>query len=727
MLSEVWQLVKALEKAGIATEKTHPRVNEPGRTTGPCLRVRLKADGQVGAIEGVTDDDWPGLWTVMEGNMNSFPVMRLTQPLLRLPHNHDGWTQLGYDQKGTRAKKTKPGPEKAQAILKDVWDRTEHRGATEAWDRMREKAGELGSCAEGNTPAAQVLRDFGKRFAASAKDPEQLLRQIGESCLTTAEKGRLRGSAWDAVEALLVGTKPPTQPDGDAETKVQLAFDLDNDDLPIRFYSSEVRGYLMEVLPVDADRSDPSQVPVVQCSLSGQEGASQDRPFTKVRLPVLNKAFPLFSMFSDAACNTRHGLTDSMAIPVTRSTDSRLANALKTITLPSRQGYTWRSVASGKFERRSGRTVEKSDLLIVYPEAKPDIAERVADIFGNDEQTIERQFDADTKTVCKALDGIARANPASRLQLFVIRKVSEGQAQIAIAESPTVLEVLEAARRWSEGATNVPEIVIPLPPAERAQPPREGRPRTPFPDEVVRLLAEQWMNEGRKSAKIQGVGLGDVLHLMLRTPGKWQVARDRMLNLLLQRLATLLLGVSNATSKKTRDAWKEFPTGSRLAGLRAVSLAGILLGANNRYREVYMTSAAFDIGQMLKLADILHKDYCVVVRKGSIPPSLIGNAMMPRAFDNPREAVADLADRMRVYAGWAKTARDPRTGAENDPTLIAVREARKTLRRFEPLAARLKDSGLPEGCDDVMKAEMLLGYLAKAQETEINNKEAINE
>ena len=128
-----------------------------------------------------------------------------------------------------------------------------------------------------------------------------------------------------------------------------------------------------------------------------------------------------------------------------------------------------------------------------------------------------------------------------------------------------------------------------------------------------------------------------------------------------------------------------------------------------------MTSPAFDIGQLLKLADILHKDYCVVVRNGSLPPSLIGNAAMSCALDNPQSALADLAARMRIYIGWAKTATTPNDDREK--CRIGVHEARKTLRRFEDVAARLNESELPQRCDNAMKAEMLLGYLAKVQDT----------
>ena len=137
-----------------------------------------------------------------------------------------------------------------------------------------------------------------------------------------------------------------------------------------------------------------------------------------------------------------------------------------------------------------------------------------------------------------------------------------------------------------------------------------------------------------------------------------------------------------------------------------------------------MKEAAFQIGQMLALADTLHKDYCIAMRNNSLPSSLIGNAAMPRALDNPCQALADLADRMRLYTGWAKVAQEPLSeGADTEKKRIAVREARKILRRYQSLTARLHELGLPENCDDLMRAHLLLGYLASPKALDIEESE----
>ncbi len=125
-----------------------------------------------------------------------------------------------------------------------------------------------------------------------------------------------------------------------------------------------------------------------------------------------------------------------------------------------------------------------------------------------------------------------------------------------------------------------------------------------------------------------------------------------------------------------------------------------------------MNEAPFQIGQVLALADTLHKDYCIVVRKGQMPNTLIGTSLMRRALDNPAGALADLGERMMEYLRWAKIAQVSQEWPNEDQRKIAVNEARKKLRQYQPLAKRLGNTDLPTEATDTMKAQLLLGFLA---------------
>jgi hypothetical protein len=223
----------------------------------------------------------------------------------------------------------------------------------------------------------------------------------------------------------------------------------------------------------------------------------------------------------------------------------------------------------------------------------------------------------------------------------------------------------------------------------------------------------------KPAQEIAGPGLAEVLALMLRTEGKWWSTIQQMLDLLIRRVSPLLIGVFGAQhAYGPRQAMGhyeplfDYPRESREIALRAVAVFGILLDALWSKKEAYMMEAPFQIGQVLALADTLHKDYCIVVRKGQMPNTLIGTSLMRRALDNPVGALADLSERMMEYLRWAKVAQISQEWPNEDQRRIAVNEARKRLRQYQPLAGKLGNADLPTESNDITKAQLLLGFLA---------------
>ncbi|MFQ8581843.1 MAG: hypothetical protein ACLSA6_04520 [Holdemania massiliensis] len=68
-------------------------------------------------------------------------------------------------------------------------------------------------------------------------------------------------------------------------------------------------------------------------------------------------------------------------------------------------------------------------------------------------------------------------------------------------------------------------------------------------------------------------------------------------------------------------------------------------------KENYMKDVPFQLGQMLKLSDMLHKEYCFIVRNKeqnkSYPAQLIGNDLLFVMADNPLDGYQRLAERLR--------------------------------------------------------------------------------
>lgn len=695
MLNETYLLRQALGRAQVEIPRQHPRVKTPGSSAGPCLRVRLDQEGGVTAIETMTEEERPGLWTVMEGNHNSFPVVRASKPLCDISTEREIWKKLGFDAEGKRKKKPSE-PTRISALTDTLGNRCKICTQQEPlWRRLRDKADELLRHVKGSDPEDETLREFVRRFRKAGNNLHTLFRKISECALTSVKSARL--DDLDTVETLLVGKGPPKD-DGKPPTMlVQLAFDLaSSPDFSRRLYSQEIKERVKRTLPVE-QRSSEDNHPAPACAYTGKEQPLQVSPFPKVKLPVLNKDFPLVSMFSDAACNRRYGLTDSSIVPVAKDVALKTQDALTWIVAEERQGKTWRGVANGRFETVRGRKTERSDLLIVYVDGKPEIDANLADIFGSDE---EKQFEVDAKTVCDALEGVERERPGSKLNIFLMRKASEGQAQVVVAESPSVADILNAAKWWQQASANVPKVKLPLP-GKKGSPAILASPKPPYPDQVVRLLSEEWVANGTRSNKVNGVGLGDVLALMLRTPGKWKLAQS-MLDLAVRRFGPLLSGVFGAMYTGDARRRDKYPMQSRKTALRAVSTLGILLDAVDRRKESYMGETAFLVGRVLSLADTLHREYCKHVRDGSIPPQLIGNALMPVAADNPVDALDRLRERMMPYKAW--TDRD--NGSDS-------RLAKWAVGRIGEICSQLHQLSPSPQTDQTFRAELFLGYMAR--------------
>jgi hypothetical protein len=730
MLNEVWRAWKALETANIPVNLPHPLIKPLPVSEKNLLRVRLNDEGEVVSVEDVTDAERSGIQRIVQTSDGSFPVIKVNQPFLNLPAESTIWNGLA-----------KRDSDKLN-LLDSVYAGATRRTWADAgwkWSNSLEKANLIVKRLSGDEQGASIV-GLAKRFQKALQSEDEFISQIGQVALNQLRTGRV--GSLKTVQELLVGKGKDNQ-GKDKKISVLLVLELDND---VSIHLGRLWESVASVLPTNLSARQRDHKHRAAISAFGGDGDLLEEPFSQVKMPVLGAYFPLLSMASDAdkaKCNKRYGLTEYTVCPVTSVESRRMAGALEWLVTRD-EGTTWRGVASGKFEMdaRTHRKKEKKDLLIVFVDEKPDLDAKTASYFGSGAEITEAKFEVDSKAACDALDAVVQEHPMSKLNLFLIRKASDGQAQIALAESPSVKDVLEAVKTWQQAVReNTPVVTVYLQPDrtfDNKDIPevRDAQPLTPYPDQVVRLLSYQWVRDGsspkgtdgkpqRANQAVIGPGLGEVLALMLRTKGKWEPAARRMLDLLVHRAGALLIGVFGAKhaygprhAQGKHEPFFDYRRESRETALRAVAVFGILLDALASRKEDYMKQAPYQVGQVLALADTLHKDYCTVVRKGQLPNSLLGTSLMRRALDSPAGALADLSERMMEYVRWAKVAQISENWPQDDPRRIAVNEARKKLRQYQPLTAALGSCDLPKECNDMMKAQLLLGFLANPPEEE---------
>lgn len=730
MLNETWRAWKALESAKIPMNLPHPLIWPLPTSEKNLLMIRLNDKGAVTTVEDVAVAERIGMWRIVQTSEGSFPVIKVNLPFLNLPVDSALWESIA---------KSKKENEKLN-LLDSAYTNYARRTWTDAvrnWSNSLEKANLIIKKLSGQEGGESIV-NVAKRFQQALQNGDTFISEIAKVALGQLRTGRL--NSLKTVQELLVG-KGKDNRGNDKKISVLLALELDKGET---IYRSYVWQTVADVLPTNLSSKQRDHKHRTAFSAFGGDGNLLAEPFPQVKLPILNSKFPLLSMASDAdkaKCNKRYGLTEYTTCPVTSMQSRRMAGALEWL-VTREGGTTWRGVASGKFEMdpRTHKKKEKKDLLIVFVDEKPDLDAKTASYFGSGAEITEAKFEVDAKAVCSALDAVVQEHPKSKLNLFLIRKASNGQAQIALAESLSVKDVLDKAEGWQQAVhENTPIVTIYLQPDrtfDKKDIPevKNARPLTPYPDQVVQLLSYQWVRDGsspkggdgkpqKANQAVVGPGLGEVLALMLRMEGKWEPAARRMLGLLLQRVTPLLIGlfaVKHAFGprkvQKKREPIEDYPRQSRERALRAVAVFGILLDALASRKEDYMKDAPYQVGQVLALADTLHKDYCIVVRKGQLPNSLIGTSLMRRALDSPAGALADLSERILEYIRWAKVAQISSSSPQDDPQRIAVNEARKKLRQYQPLANALGACDLPKECNDVMKAHLLLGFLADQPE-----------
>ena len=116
-----------------------------------------------------------------------------------------------------------------------------------------------------------------------------------------------------------------------------------------------------------------------------------------------------------------------------------------------------------------------------------------------------------------------------------------------------------------------------------------------------------------------------------------------------------------------------------------------------------MESTAFKLGRFLQMADLLHKQYCVQQRDGSTPPQLVGNSYFDLVSRSPAKGLAMMHSRLKLYQGFAQTRGDGL--------------AKWALAQLGTLSAEIA-SQLPASLSTSEQAQMLLGYLARPQNSQ---------
>jgi len=714
MLIELFQIARNLTGQGIETGLVHEDFGMPGLTSLPTLKAVLNEDGEIFRLMPVTKDEVPGLWTLKSGKKRYFPAVRL-QLVPPLPIQAELLAKKSMDIQEVRdllelAKRTS-----ARNFESDITNSdTNSRSRIRNWQHNED------------AETLVYIQGFAKAFDKFCESPQiaalNLLMGVERTLHSPCDEKMLV-----TLASLLAGTR------------IQLCFDFKPaNDFAFTIYSSRVSRVVLECLVTEkvdpAEKKKIANAMTSMCALTGLNAEPLNTPFPEWSAPpIINKPLPPFAKFSEAACNFRYQRAGSEAFSIGLETARVLVAALKVIT-DKPQGHNWRALRNGKFDKQR----ERQDVLIVYPTLRTEELPLV-NLFAKEEQAQDdgtKQFQDQARPVIEALSRIVSVDQVpDYIIILLIRQISSGQIQLAYSANPGRVEFVKAVDAWSGSADNLPpNLRVPL--IMRAKVDQTSKksvtlkqanktvrwvkPKLLFPEEISRLLSHQWIRSGAETSTVEAPAVGQILDLFLRKPGVWQDIAASLLEVTLTRASVLLTHAGHVLHRDdpiTLVNWSAFSLKSKAwpdyALSQTLSLIGSLLYAMNSNVKNYVEESAYQVGRLLAMMDELHKCYCIAVRDGDVPNSLIGNGLLGRAADSPAQALAELSERSRIYMGWAKSVDVTDFGEKAKKKNIAIYSARKVLRLAAPLCEQLHATGsLDTEMSTVQKAHLFLGYLA---------------
>lgn len=464
---------------------------------------------------------------------------------------------------------------------------------------------------------------------------------------------------------------------------------------------------LLNVLLTSSREGDDETVDSKHTALDayGRAATDADEKFADVIVPGLGKVI-LRAMTKDAPCQYRYGKADADSFLVGVESRACAKSALEYLapvsgrTHAARKGKTW--------QFRGG------SLFLFYPEAElPALSDApIADLCSlpddeGDEFAEQAQaaasFEARAERIAAALHGTPRESE-TLVHLVVLRKPDGHRTKLVAHHVFTMPLFVGAAKDWVKGVNTCPPIAFSR--WGKAKGERNDiTPVQPYPYQVTYWLNTFWVRADENQGKFSTFSPEDALTLLLAADGTERQMARRALRYALAGWAGFLT-VAGAREHASIILKAGDKRAGALAALPAILALLLFKSEPDISQEHIMASPAFLVGRLLALADSLHFQYCQGVRNGQVPGQLLGNALMATALEKPEGALALYGQRILPYHAWAKSCKAEEKGPE--------KLAKYLLGRLAETCSEISLLDIPKRASDADKAQLILGYLAKA-------------
>lgn len=688
MLNELYELSLALQHHNLLDSTTHPDISMVGK--GDCLLFELDSNGVPRNVRLLKKGEMPALWKHSKGNHNNFPAIRIQKPFLSISESKKIDDVLWNKSKNS---------EKIE-LLKSL-DFTSINPQCSEIKISEWSLNALEPVIASEQPEVAALKQLINVFPRE-NQKDAFITQIIQ--LMIEKMPICDHELLDYFKELLVGKLDVKT--GRYKVGCMTYYDVyERMNYKNLVMSKKTCTALIKVLNEEHCINDSEKL---RSPLSGQLTSGVGQKYPNPNLPLIGQTY-LYSKKLDLPCLSRYSMTGANAFQAGKDEISKINDAIAFLTDESRKNKTWRAISD------SNR--EKPNLLLAYLTDAPDNDALLASILGDpydfediDDYKLEKQ--SIYESLCKqVIDELKpQENKESKICLILLESLDPGRKQVVYESTFTVERLCENLSTWKAAFENCPTIII-----DR---------KIPAPNELCKLFKMSYTRSGNaNSIKQSDVSLREIYSLYMPAAQKDRNPEliDRFMQLAFQKSFYLFSDIGSKYVTNNVFSKQMIPHVKNASIF--ISLFAILLHFKGIRKETYMYDAPFNIGQLLKLSDMLHKEYTIYVRNGGnksapLPPQLMGNELLSIACENPNEALVRLKDRIRIYQAWAFTS----VGETS-------RLAKWVLNRFEEVSRKIGND-IPESFTTAQSAQVLLGYLAdipyEKQKENKENKEENN-
>jgi len=618
MLNELHDLATSLEGAGVRamTWHRHFRPNPKPILKSPAFFVCLDKEGNIKRIEPLTDRESAASirkWEVANGlSFSSFNV----HPLYKVSNDEEGRKHAAEFKKAL-LKNSPPGQkdiaDAAKALINNgicLWGEKDKKKLTTCFREVSKDVSVL----LGQVPTEfMAIKELITR--TELLDAETFLNGLRSYFVSSLSEHP--ATAKDFFDALFFYPKNNRTKPGRVTVILELA-DQSSFEFPANH--SRTQSWMNEQFL--ASEKGAAAI-TAEIDAYGKPLTGWKNKFPSSRLSILGNVI-LRAMSKESPCQQRYHSIDAGSYPVGNESRKAMKRSLEWLAASERKGQTWVDVSSIS----GGERVPS--VLFAYPSKLPQQLPEVAQLFAGPQGTRESQealFSACAQRVSDALQGVASASTGTTVRVFVLKKSDKARTKLAFHRWCQAKHLVWSAEQWELACQNIPAITIRGHGGNSEHAVHWQSLLTPFPAEVVWCLNTIWLRQGtpdfRQLVKddqlcgmVRKFAIEDGLRLLLDTGIQLESHAARTLDTLVRQSAPLLLAIGHAHHQ---NKFHRMPSSYAKQARLVPSIFGLLLYKLGYRKGAYMHEFPFLIGRLLSLADQLHEQYCLKVRKGSMP------------------------------------------------------------------------------------------------------------